>query len=76
MSRIQHSSGLQNGKATSSNSVEIKIVRTVAETLRRAVSDNGHFASLNVDIINVLDVTVIHDWIESRETDNACSSHT
>ena len=61
VSRIQHSSGLRNGKATSSNSVEIKIVRTVGETLHRAVSNNGHFASLNVDITIVLDVTVICD---------------
>ena len=61
VSRIQHSSGLQNGKATSLNSVEIKIVRTIGETLDRAVSNNGHFVSLNVDITIVLDVTVIYD---------------
>ena len=50
---------LTNGKATSLNSVEIKIVRTVGETLHRAVSNNGHFVSSNVDVINVRDVTAI-----------------
>ena len=54
VSLIQHSGVLQNGKATTLNSVEIKIVRTIEETLIGAVSSNGHFISLNADVINVL----------------------
>ena len=44
----------RNGKAATSNVVEIKIVRTECETLSGSFSIDGHHKSSNIDIINVV----------------------